>query len=91
MGPSGVQGDIHDSEKSRLRLEGNVEKLRKSLKQWQKWDAEYEDLREEISACKGSDEGDELVSLKLRDLMQLGMELTHLNSPGSEENLEETY
>ncbi|KAI9729587.1 MAG: hypothetical protein M1834_006783 [Cirrosporium novae-zelandiae] len=37
-----------DLERHRLRLEENVQKLRKSLQHWRQWDAEYEGLKEEI-------------------------------------------
>ncbi|KAI3557686.1 hypothetical protein CABS01_07925 [Colletotrichum abscissum] len=39
-----------DLEKHRLQLEDSVAKLQKALQHWQKWDAEYESLREEIES-----------------------------------------
>ena len=37
-----------DLERQRSQLEKNVADLRKSLKHWQTWEAEYEGLKEEI-------------------------------------------
>lgn len=41
-----------DLERHRKLLEENIEKLRKSLRHWQTWEAEYEGLKEEILAAK---------------------------------------
>ena len=44
-----AQKDIlQDLERRRSELEKNVADLRKSLKHWQTWEAEYEGLKEEI-------------------------------------------
>ncbi|KAL8695432.1 MAG: hypothetical protein Q9218_000010 [Villophora microphyllina] len=39
---------IGELERQRRRLEENVEKLEKSIKYWQTWEAEYEGLKEEL-------------------------------------------
>lgn len=41
-----------DLERYRQLLEENIEKLRKSLRHWQLWEAEYEGLKEEILAAE---------------------------------------
>ncbi|KAI3538039.1 hypothetical protein CSPX01_09836 [Colletotrichum filicis] len=45
-----VRDSFLDLEKHRLQLEDSVAKLQKALQHWQKWDAEYESLREEIES-----------------------------------------
>lgn len=42
--------DLDQLETRRLELEENVAKLRKSLHHWRTWDAEYEGLKEDLSA-----------------------------------------
>ncbi|KUJ09529.1 uncharacterized protein LY89DRAFT_627679 [Mollisia scopiformis] len=46
-----------DLERHRQLLEENIEKLRKSLRHWQMWEAEYEGLKEEILAAETIDQG----------------------------------
>ncbi|KAK2023799.1 hypothetical protein LX32DRAFT_127733 [Colletotrichum zoysiae] len=45
-----VRDSFLDLERHRLQLEDNVAKLQKALLHWQKWDAEYESLKEEIES-----------------------------------------
>ncbi|KAK8189804.1 Prefoldin subunit-domain-containing protein [Phyllosticta capitalensis] len=49
---------LSDLERQRLRLEDQLEQLRKSLRHWQTWDAEYEGLKEEIQALQEKEKGD---------------------------------
>jgi len=48
---SSVKDSFLDLEKHRQLLELNIEKLEKSLRHWQTWEAEYEGLKEEILAA----------------------------------------
>ena len=43
-----VKDSLVDLERYRLQLEGNVARLRASLRHWQTWEAEYEGMKEEI-------------------------------------------
>ena len=43
-----VKDSFLDLERQRLRLEEKVAALKKSLDHWQKWEIEYEGLKEEI-------------------------------------------
>ncbi|KAL2882876.1 hypothetical protein SGCOL_001566 [Colletotrichum sp. CLE4] len=45
-----VRDSFLDLEKHRLQLEDSIAKLQKALQHWQKWDAEYESLKEEIES-----------------------------------------
>ncbi|KAK1598370.1 Prefoldin subunit-domain-containing protein [Colletotrichum navitas] len=45
-----VRDSFLDLERHRLQLEDNIAKLQKALLHWQKWDAEYESLKEEIES-----------------------------------------
>ncbi|KXH64347.1 hypothetical protein CSAL01_08809 [Colletotrichum salicis] len=45
-----VRDNFLDLEKHRLQLEDSIAKLQKALQHWQKWDAEYESLKEEIES-----------------------------------------
>ena len=49
-----VKDSFLDLERHRILLETNIEKLRKSLRHWQTWEAEYEGLKEEILAAGSS-------------------------------------
>ncbi|PYI03743.1 hypothetical protein BO78DRAFT_399590 [Aspergillus sclerotiicarbonarius CBS 121057] len=40
---------LHELERQRLELEGNISKLQDSLYHWRTWEAEYDGLREEIN------------------------------------------
>jgi len=53
-----------DVERCRLQLEISVAKLRKSLRYWQTWEAEYEGLKEEILRL-----GEEHTEAELVDLV----------------------
>lgn len=44
---------MNELDRQRQRLEENVEKLRKSIKVWQTWEAEYEGLKEELQGLGG--------------------------------------
>ncbi|KAL6794926.1 Prefoldin subunit domain-containing protein [Trichoderma sp. SZMC 28013] len=57
---SDARDSFLDLEKHRLRLEDNVDKLRKALQHWQTWDAEYEALKEEVEAVTAADQAEEL-------------------------------
>lgn len=52
-----------DLERHRQLLEENIEKLRKSLRHWQTWEAEYEGLKEEILAADPTPNRQQLVAL----------------------------
>lgn len=41
--------DLHELERQRRELEGNILKLQESLYHWRTWEAEYDGLKEEIS------------------------------------------
>src|SRR6266511_1936100 len=43
-----IRDPLRDLELRRLQLEEQISKLRKSLRHWQTWDAEYEGLKEEL-------------------------------------------
>ena len=58
-----VRDSFLDLERHRQLLEENVEKLRKSLRHWQTWEAEYEGLKEEILAAKPTPNRKQLVAL----------------------------
>ncbi|KAK4084449.1 uncharacterized protein Triagg1_929 [Trichoderma aggressivum f. europaeum] len=57
---SDARDSFLDLEKHRLRLEDNVDKLRKALQHWQTWDAEYEALKEEVEAVTAANQAEEL-------------------------------
>ncbi|KAH0551372.1 hypothetical protein GP486_007414 [Trichoglossum hirsutum] len=48
-----TKDSFFDLERHRLRLEENILQLKKTLKHWQTWEAEYEGLKEEILAFPG--------------------------------------
>ena len=50
-----------DLDRRRTQLEKNVEELRKSLRYWQLWEAEYEGFKEEISGLGDEAKEKELV------------------------------
>ena len=50
-----------DLERRRVQLEQNVKELRKSLRYWQLWEAEYEGFKEEISGLGHKAKEKELV------------------------------
>lgn len=52
-----------DLERHRQLLEENIEKLRKSLRHWQLWEAEYEGLKEEILAAKPTPNQEQLSTI----------------------------
>jgi unconventional prefoldin RPB5 interactor 1 len=52
-----------DLERHRQLLEENIEKLRKSLRHWQTWEAEYEGLKEEILAVKPTPNPQQLLAI----------------------------
>jgi len=52
-----------DLERHRQLLEQNIEKLRKSLRHWQLWEAEYEGLKEEILAVKPTPNQEQLSAI----------------------------
>ena len=52
-------------ERQRLQLEDSVAKLRKAIRHWQTWEAEYEELREETSALKEDHKTKDLVHCSL--------------------------
>lgn len=58
-----VKDSFLDLERHRQLLEENIEKLRKSLRHWQTWEAEYEGLKEEILAKKPLPTQEQLVEL----------------------------
>ena len=60
-----VKDSLVDVERYRLQLEENIGKLRKSLQQWQTWEAEYEGLKEEIDHLGDQHTDKELVRIGL--------------------------
>ena len=60
-----IKDSFIDLQRHRLRLEGEVAKLQKSLQHWQTWEAEYEGLKEEISALDDECSESDLVLLTL--------------------------
>jgi unconventional prefoldin RPB5 interactor 1 len=58
-----VRDSFLDLERHRQLLEENIEKLRKSLRHWQTWEAEYEGLKEEILAVNPTPDRDQLSAL----------------------------
>jgi unconventional prefoldin RPB5 interactor 1 len=52
-----------DLERHMQLLEENIEKLRKSLRHWQLWEAEYEGLKEEILAVKPTPNREQLSAI----------------------------
>ena len=60
-----------DLERRRVQLEQNVKELRKSLRYWQLWEAEYEGFKEEISGLGDKAKEKELVP-KARKSPSLG-------------------
>src|SRR6187402_1913288 len=58
-----VKDSFLDLERHRQLLENNIEKLQKSLRHWQTWEAEYEGLKEEILAADPPPTRTELVAL----------------------------
>ena len=58
-----IKDSFLDLERHRQLLEDNIEKLRKSLRHWQLWEAEYEGLKEEILAANPTPNRKELVAL----------------------------
>ncbi|KAF4625049.1 hypothetical protein G7Y89_g13123 [Cudoniella acicularis] len=55
-----IKDSFLDLERHRQLLEDNIEKLRKSLRHWQTWEAEYEGLKEEILAAEPAPNYDQL-------------------------------
>ncbi|TAQ91193.1 hypothetical protein B7494_g486 [Chlorociboria aeruginascens] len=66
-----VKDSFLDLERHRQLLEDNIEKLRKSLRHWQLWDAEYEGLREKIQ------EGEEEENTPLNREQLVALALTY--------------
>jgi len=58
-----VKDSFLDLERHRRLLEENIEELRKSLRHWQTWEAEYEGLKEEILAKQPPPNQEQLIEL----------------------------
>jgi unconventional prefoldin RPB5 interactor 1 len=58
-----VKDSFLDLERHRQLLEDSLEKLRKSLRHWQTWEAEYEGLKEEILASKPTPNPQQLLAI----------------------------
>lgn len=58
-----------DLERRRAQLEETVANLRKSLQYWQTWEAEYEGLKEEISALGGKPSSQKLVGTLFQSVL----------------------
>jgi len=56
-----LKDSLLDLERRRVQLENTVIDLRKSLQHWQIWEAEYEGLKEEISALGANPSSQKLV------------------------------
>lgn len=58
-----IKDSFLDLERHWQLLEENIDKLRRSLRHWQTWEAEYEGLKEEIIAARSSPNRTQLVVL----------------------------
>ncbi|KAI9718474.1 MAG: hypothetical protein M1828_006719 [Chrysothrix sp. TS-e1954] len=58
-----VAMDLTQLEDRRLELQNNVDRLRKALKHWQTWDADYEGLTEELNTAGRSHESEDLAAV----------------------------
>lgn len=56
-----VKDSFADLERLRMRLEENAAKLRKSLQHWQTWEAEYEGLKEDLTALPDDADQEDIV------------------------------
>jgi unconventional prefoldin RPB5 interactor 1 len=71
-----MKDSFFDLERHRLRLEENILQLKKALKHWQTYEAEYEGLKEEILAFHGDPQPDDLVRLNTRSEFRKRLFLT---------------
>lgn len=55
-----MEADFDDLDRVRAELEASISKLRQSLKHWQRWEAEYEGLREGLSELQDNASKEEL-------------------------------
>lgn len=58
-----IKDSFLDLERHRKRLEENIEQLRKSLRHWQIWEAEYEALKEDILAVDPAPDSNQLLEI----------------------------
>lgn len=58
-----IKDSFLDLERHRKRLEDNIEQLRKSLRHWQIWEAEYEALKEDILAVDPAPDSNQLLEI----------------------------
>jgi len=56
-----ARNSLEDLERLRLLLEENISKLRKALQYWQKWEVEYEGLKEELAGLPENATRDDIV------------------------------
>ena len=60
---AGLHDSVSDLERYRLLLEENLAKLRASLRHWQTWELEYEEMKEEVEGLETGQAMVELVTL----------------------------
>jgi unconventional prefoldin RPB5 interactor 1 len=54
---------LSDADSLRVNLETAISKLRKTLQYWQKWEAEYEGLKEELESEKNEPSAEDMVRI----------------------------
>jgi unconventional prefoldin RPB5 interactor 1 len=58
-----ASASFSDAESLRVNLETAISKLRKTLRYWQTWEAEYEGLKEELEAEKHEPSAEDIVRI----------------------------
>ncbi|KAI9754400.1 MAG: hypothetical protein M4579_004738 [Chaenotheca gracillima] len=58
-----VKDSFSDLDRHRERLEENIAKLRQALRHWQTWEAEYEGLKEDVSALGENASTQEIIAV----------------------------
>lgn len=64
-----TKDSLAELERYRLQLEESVAKLRRSLRHWQTWEAEYEGMKEEIHHLGDNYTDEDLVRTSSRQSM----------------------
>ena len=64
MASDEVGDSLADLERHRVRLEETIISLRKALHHWRTWDAEYEGLKEEITALPDTASGEDYAAIR---------------------------
>lgn len=58
----GARDSLIDLERHKRALEDNISQVKRSLRHWQTWDAEYEALKEEVASVSASSELEQIQS-----------------------------